>query len=101
MIHLLSEKSALFETDAEQQNVLSCTAMMEVLFAMSNLPLTSREKQLLRRIAAGKTAAEISARFGGEPERVPEQRAKLLEKLGISAPAEIADAAAAGEVAAI
>lgn len=60
---------------------------------MSNLPLSPREKQLLRRIAAGKTDAQIAERLGGGALRVAEQRARLLHKLGISTPAEIADAA--------
>ena len=60
---------------------------------MNNLPLSPREKQLLRRIAAGKTDAQIAERIGGGVKRVAEQRVRLLYKIGISAPAEIADAA--------
>ncbi|MBR1172988.1 hypothetical protein JQ617_03385 [Bradyrhizobium sp. KB893862 SZCCT0404] len=55
--------------------------------------LSPREKQLLRRIAAGKTDAEIAGKFGGGVKRVAEQRARLLQKLKISEPAEIVDAA--------
>jgi DNA-binding CsgD family transcriptional regulator len=60
--------------------------------AVSKLPLSPREKQLLRRLAAGKTDAEI-AEHGGTAQQVGQQRARLLAKLGVSAPAEIADAA--------
>ncbi|MGY8682884.1 helix-turn-helix transcriptional regulator [Bradyrhizobium sp. UFLA05-153] len=60
---------------------------------MSKLPLTSREKQFLRRLAAGKTDAQIAERLGGTAKQVGQQRARLLAKLGLSAPQEIADAA--------
>jgi len=60
---------------------------------MNTLPLTPREKQLLRRLAAGKTDAQIAERLGGSLKQIAEQRARLLEKLGISTPAEVADAA--------
>jgi DNA-binding CsgD family transcriptional regulator len=59
----------------------------------TELPLSPREKQLLRRFAAGKTDAQIAEHFGGDAEQVAKQRARLLAKLGISTPAEIADAA--------
>ncbi|MGY8685117.1 LuxR C-terminal-related transcriptional regulator [Bradyrhizobium sp. UFLA05-153] len=61
---------------------------------MTNLPLSPREKQLLRRFVAGKTDAQIAERLGGTATQVAEQRVRLLEKLKISAPDEIADAAA-------
>lgn len=60
---------------------------------MTDTILSPREKQLLRRIAAGKTDAEIAGRFGGGVKRVAEQRARLLRKLGLSDPAEIVEAA--------
>jgi DNA-binding NarL/FixJ family response regulator len=60
---------------------------------MRNLPLSPREKLLLRRLAAGKMDAEIAVRLGGTPKQISEQRVRLLAKLGINAPAEIADAA--------
>ncbi|MGL3109397.1 helix-turn-helix domain-containing protein [Bradyrhizobium sp. BR 1432] len=60
---------------------------------MRKLPLTPREKQLLRRLAAGKTDHEIAVRLGGTAKQVAGQRERLLAKLGICAPAEIEDAA--------
>ncbi|MBO4228485.1 LuxR C-terminal-related transcriptional regulator [Bradyrhizobium neotropicale] len=60
---------------------------------MSDLVLSSREKQLLRRLAAGKTDREIAARVGGTAKQISEQRARLLGRLGISTAAEVADAA--------
>jgi DNA-binding CsgD family transcriptional regulator len=60
---------------------------------MSDLLLSSREKRLLRRLAAGKTDAEIAARLGGSAKQISEQRDRLLHRLGISSAAEIADAA--------
>jgi DNA-binding CsgD family transcriptional regulator len=60
---------------------------------MSEVPLTPREKQLLRRLAAGKTDAQIAGRFGSDVERVALQRARLLRKLGIRTRTEIAEAA--------
>jgi DNA-binding CsgD family transcriptional regulator len=60
---------------------------------MSELPLSPREGQLLRRIAVGKTDAQTAGRLGGDAEQISQLRALLLGKLGISSPAEIADAA--------
>lgn len=61
--------------------------------AMSELPLGPREKRLLRRIAAGKTDAQIAVHIGGSAEQVSKQRARLLGRLGISSQAEITAAA--------
>jgi DNA-binding CsgD family transcriptional regulator len=60
---------------------------------MSELRLTKREKQLLRRLAAGKTDVEIAFGIGGTAKQISEQRARLLHKLGISTAAEITNAA--------
>ena len=60
---------------------------------MSELPLSPREKQLLRRLAAGKTDKEIAGHLGGTAEQVSAQRARLLSKLRISSEMEIAEAA--------
>jgi DNA-binding CsgD family transcriptional regulator len=59
----------------------------------SKLPLSPREKQILRRLAAGKTDAQIAVQLGGTVEQVTLQRARLLAKLEVGTPAEIADAA--------
>ena len=62
--------------------------------AMSDvLPLSPREKLLLRRIAAGKTDAQIATRLGGSAKQIALQRARLLGKLGVNSTAEINDAA--------
>lgn len=55
--------------------------------------LSPHEKRFLRRLAAGKTDAEIARHLGGKAKHVAEQRARLLAKLGISSSAEITDAA--------
>lgn len=55
--------------------------------------LSPREKQLLRRFAAGKTDEELVSYFGGSIEQMSYVRARLLNKLGISAQTEISDAA--------
>ncbi|MDI3567214.1 LuxR C-terminal-related transcriptional regulator [Bradyrhizobium sp. Arg816] len=55
--------------------------------------LSPREKRLLRRLAAGKTDAQIAERLGGTAKQVSEQRARLLARLQINSPEEIADAA--------
>ncbi|MCA1552285.1 hypothetical protein I6F36_36550 [Bradyrhizobium sp. BRP19] len=60
---------------------------------MKQLILSPREKQFLRRIAAGKTDREIAARLGGTRQQIAQQRARLLERLGVSSEAEIAAAA--------
>ena len=57
------------------------------------IELSPRERQFLRRLAAGKTDAQIAERLGGSVKQISEQRARLLAKLAISSPAEIADAA--------
>jgi DNA-binding CsgD family transcriptional regulator len=45
------------------------------------LQLGPREKQLLRRLAAGKTDAEMAVRLGGSCQQVSKHRAHLLDKL--------------------
>jgi DNA-binding CsgD family transcriptional regulator len=40
---------------------------------MSELPLSPREKQLLRRFAAGKTDAQIAGHLGGDAEQISQQ----------------------------
>jgi len=54
--------------------------------------LSPREKRLLRRLAAGKTDAEIAVRLGGTAKQVSLQKARLLARLQINSPDEIADA---------
>lgn len=56
-------------------------------------PLSPREKQLLRRLALGKSDAEIAMQIGGPAERIAAQRQRLLDKLQISTQDEIAEAA--------
>ena len=56
--------------------------------------LSPREKQLLRRIAKGKSNQRIAVEIGGTEQQIGEQRRKLLSKLGIRSEetvAEIAD----------
>jgi DNA-binding CsgD family transcriptional regulator len=60
---------------------------------MNTMPLSPREKRLLRRFAAGKTDKEIAGHLGGTAEQVSAQRARLLSKLQISSKTEIAEAA--------
>ena len=55
--------------------------------------LSPREKQLLRRFAAGKTDEQIASKIGGTAKQVAEPRARLLAKLEIKSEAEIAQAA--------
>jgi DNA-binding CsgD family transcriptional regulator len=55
--------------------------------------LSPREKQLLRRLAAGKSDAAIASHFGTPAKQVAEQRKRLLEKLGIKSEEEIAEVA--------
>ena len=55
--------------------------------------LSPREKRLLRRLAAEKTDAEIAERLGGTAKQISEQKARLLARLQINSPDEIADAA--------
>jgi DNA-binding CsgD family transcriptional regulator len=58
-----------------------------------NFGLTPREKQLLRRLAARKTDAEIAYQLGTTVKRIVEQRNRLLGKLKIQSEADIAEAA--------
>ncbi|MBR0777239.1 hypothetical protein JQ543_28135 [Bradyrhizobium diazoefficiens] len=60
---------------------------------MKQVFLSPYEKRFLRRLAAGKTDAEIAAHLGGSIKRVSEQRVRLLRKLGISEAPQIAEAA--------
>jgi DNA-binding CsgD family transcriptional regulator len=49
----------------------------------SILYLSSREKQLLRRFARGKTDATIAMELGDKESRIAAQRKRLIEKLKI------------------
>jgi len=55
--------------------------------------LSPREKQLLRRLAAGKTDREIALKLGGTVQQISNQRARLLGRLRIASETEIAEAA--------
>jgi len=61
---------------------------------MNNLPLSSREKQLLRRLAKGMSDDAIAVQIGGRPKQISEQRQRLCRKLGVSSQSELVDAAA-------
>jgi len=56
--------------------------------------LSPREKRLLRRIARGCSDRSIPAQIGGRADQVGEQRKRLLQKLQLNSPSEIAEAAA-------
>ncbi|WP_165127402.1 response regulator transcription factor [Bradyrhizobium sp. 6(2017)] len=56
-------------------------------------PLTTREKQILRRMALGRSDAEIAHQIGGSEAQVATQRLRLLRKLNIYLHAEIIEAA--------
>nr|WP_249127691.1 LuxR C-terminal-related transcriptional regulator [Bradyrhizobium lablabi] len=55
--------------------------------------MTEREKQLLRRLAEGKTDRQIAVEMGGKREQIAAQRERLLSKLGVSSEDEIKEAA--------
>lgn len=56
-------------------------------------PLTSREKQLLRRLALGRSDAEIAHEIGGKKHQISAQRERLLGKLRLSSEMAIVEAA--------
>jgi len=60
---------------------------------MSGLPLSSRGKQLLRRLAKGMSDDVIATQIGGRPDQIAEQRLRLCQKLGIGSLAEIMEVA--------
>jgi len=60
---------------------------------MNDLPLSSREKQLLRRLAKGMSDDGIAVQIGGRPDQISEQRQRLCQKLGINSRSELVDAA--------
>jgi DNA-binding CsgD family transcriptional regulator len=67
--------------------------------AMSSGPderfaLSSREKQLLRRLAKGMSDVDIAYQIGGRPDQISEQRQRLCKKLGISSQSKLVEAAA-------
>jgi DNA-binding CsgD family transcriptional regulator len=55
--------------------------------------MSPREKQLLRRLAQGKSDMVIAQEIGGKRKQIAEQRDRLLVKLCLSTPDEIALAA--------
>lgn len=61
---------------------------------MMNDPiLSAREKRLLRRLARGCSDHAIAHELGGRDDQIGEQRKHLLQKLQVSSPSEIAEAA--------
>jgi DNA-binding CsgD family transcriptional regulator len=61
---------------------------------MNDLPLSSREKQLLRCLAKGMSDNAIALRMGGRPDQISEQRQRLCKKIGISSQSKLVEAAA-------
>ncbi|WP_029084588.1 MULTISPECIES: response regulator transcription factor [Bradyrhizobium] len=59
----------------------------------SAVPPTEREKQILRRMALGRSDAGIARQIGGTEAQVATQRLRLLRKLNICSHAEIIEAA--------
>jgi DNA-binding CsgD family transcriptional regulator len=57
------------------------------------LILSPREKQLLRRLAKGKSDEQIAVQIGGTKLQVAAQRQRLTDRLGIRSPTELAAAA--------
>lgn len=57
------------------------------------IPLSSREKQLLRRLAWGRSDAVIAAEIGGTKKQIASQRERLLAKLCITSSQDLARAA--------
>jgi DNA-binding NarL/FixJ family response regulator len=57
------------------------------------LILSPREKALLRRLAEGKPDKQIAQQIGGTERQIAAQRQRLIDRLGISPPTELAIAA--------
>jgi DNA-binding CsgD family transcriptional regulator len=74
--------------------VLTGAVLFFAIAAMAELPLSPREKKLLRRLAKGMSVASIAVSIGGRADQVHDQRARLLAKLGINSEKELIDAAA-------
>jgi len=58
-----------------------------------DVSLSSREKQLLRRFAQGKTDRQIAVNIGGTERRISAQRERLLQKLHVQTAAQLVSAA--------
>jgi DNA-binding CsgD family transcriptional regulator len=56
--------------------------------------LSSREKQLLRRLSQGMTDRQIAVKIGGTERQVSAQRERLLQKLHIQTAAQLVSVAA-------
>jgi DNA-binding NarL/FixJ family response regulator len=57
------------------------------------LILSPREKALLRRLAEGKSSQQIAQQIGGTEVQVAAQRQRLIDRLGICSPTDLAAAA--------
>jgi len=68
-------------------------ARQRELATSPDVPLSSREKQLLRRFAQGKTDRQIAVNIGGTERRISAQRERLLQKLHIQTAAQLVSAA--------
>jgi len=66
-----------------------CSALMPGSLSQ----LTAREKQLLRRLALGRSDVQIAREIGGTYELIASQRERLLTRLRISSEKQIVEAA--------
>ena len=57
------------------------------------LILSGREKQLSRRLAQGQSDKQIARQIGGTEVQIAAQRQRLIDRLGIHSPTELAAAA--------
>jgi DNA-binding CsgD family transcriptional regulator len=60
---------------------------------MGDLPLSPREKQLLRRFAKRKSDKEIATEIGGTEKQVRIQRERIMKKLKLATQSDIVEAA--------
>jgi DNA-binding CsgD family transcriptional regulator len=65
----------------------------EATGSQRELILSPREKQLLRRLAQGKSDKQIAAQIGGTEQQIAAQRQRLIDRLEIRSPTELAAAA--------
>jgi DNA-binding CsgD family transcriptional regulator len=62
--------------------------------SQDGLPLSPREKRMLRRLAKGMSDHMIAVQLGGKADQVAAQRQRLCLKLQINSQAEVIEAAA-------
>ena len=70
-------REAMAQSDQQRQQATTCDNLQEKISH-----LTTREREILEELVAGKNVKQIGIKFGTSPNTVRNQRASIIEKMG-------------------